>query len=72
MEKYSVLLLLPDFLAKTFGHDTLMDTVEADGVQAAIAAVQKKAAASNSCEDPEAFHPLCVIAGEHEDIKDKP
>ena len=69
--KFTVLLLYPDYLAETFGHATYMTSVTADNVTQAKKLAQEEGAAKNKVENPDDFFVLCVIAGEHDDIKDR-
>ncbi len=69
--KFTVLLLYPDYLAETFGHETYMTSVTADNVTQAKKLAQEEVAAENKVENPDDFFVLCVIAGEHDDIKDR-
>ncbi len=70
MQKFTVLLLYPDYLSSDFGHETFMTTVEAPDPDHAVVTARKEAreANRNQCEG-EDFYCLCVIAGEHNDIK---
>ncbi len=69
--KYTVLLLYPDYMAETFGQETYMTTVTADNVTQAKRLAQEEVAAENKAENPDDFLVLCVLAGEHDDIKDQ-
>lgn len=73
MSTYTVLLLYPDYLADDPG-ETFMGCVQAAGVQEAIKAVQREAYKVNEddASDPDDFLCLCVIEGDHIDIKDRP
>ena len=69
--KYTVLLLYPDYMAETFGQETYMTTVTADNVTQAKRLAQEEVAAENKAENPADFFVLCVLTGEHDDIKDQ-
>jgi hypothetical protein len=79
--RYTVLLLVPDYLANTFGQDTFafLADVEAPGARAEalvrVAVAEARDAALDAFNqdgfDPEeakAFHVLAVYAGHHDDI----
>jgi hypothetical protein len=71
MKKFTVLLLVPDYLAQTYGQDTFFTCVPATGPKQAIAKARFEAAAKRDVADPDDFFPLCVIEGEHRNIKDE-
>ena len=71
MKKYTVLLLLPDYVAATYGQDTFFTCVPAAGVGQAIAKAQCEAAEKNNVTDLGDFFPLCVIEEEHQNIKNE-
>ena len=71
VKKYTILLLLPDCLAATYGQDAFFTCVSAAGVGQAIAKAQLEAAEKNGVSDLDDFFPLCVIEGEHQNIKDE-
>jgi hypothetical protein len=48
-----------------------MTSVTADNVTQAKKLAQEEVAAENKVENPDDFFVLCVIAGEHDDIKDR-
>jgi len=48
LSAYTVLLLRPDYVADTFGHDTFCAHVEAPNVSAAQAAAQREAVVADS------------------------
>ena len=48
-----------------------MTTVTADNVTQAKRLAQEEVAAENKAENPDDFFVLCVLAGEHDDIKDE-
>jgi len=66
---FSVLLLYPDYIAETFGHETFYAFVQASDNLAAIAAAQRQAGIHNrkvygvKCGGD--FHPLLVLKGRH-------
>lgn len=66
--KYTVLLLLPDYMAETFGHDTYLSHVSAADAEAAVATAKKVAAEEFSVDDGDDFHVLLVAAGWVEDL----
>lgn len=75
MRKFTVLLLYPDYLAETFGHDTHLTRIAAESPHAAIGLAQLEArrnanfngAADGSHED---FHCLLCVEGRHFDARD--
>ena len=84
MKKYTVLLLRPDYIADNYGEDTYMDHVNAESVEQAQAAAQKRAAVFD-CPEYDAdnetkqeldlvnhkdYAVLMVIEGHHNDIKE--
>lgn len=73
MNPFTILLLYPDYLATTFGHDTYMTSVQAPTVAAAITKAQADIAIEYNHRGHdvrlEDFHCLCAIAGDHPDIK---
>ena len=73
MREFTVLLLYPDYLANNYGQDTYMTCVNARSVAQAIKKAQKNAATDNETKPgrPEDFYVLCVIAGNHQNIKDQ-
>ncbi len=71
--KFSVLLLYPDYLAETFGHDTYYAQVTGADVPAAIHAAQAQAVDGQQGEcDPADFFPLLVVDGWHTDLAVQP
>lgn len=68
--QYTVLLLLPDFVAETFGHDTYLVHVTADDVPAAIETAQDVAYEAHPASVSGELFPLFVCEGHQHDIKD--
>ena len=70
--KYSVLLLLPDYLAEDFGSDTYLAWVTARNATQAVRTAQDQAADQHQSEGAECnagdYHPLLVAEGEITDI----
>lgn len=66
---FSVLLLYPDYIAETFGHETFYDWVRADDNIHAIAKTQRRAGELNRSQHGVKcgadFHPLLVLRGRH-------
>jgi hypothetical protein len=71
MKKFTVILLYPDYLANTFGHDTYMTCVEADSVELAIFAATSDAIEDNDrmLSEREDWFVIAVIEGDHQDVK---
>lgn len=75
-KKYTVLLLYPDYMAATFGHDTYHVWVEAISPHAAFARAQEACAKVNEWELPEDaqamrdMHLLAIYEGHHKDLSD--
>lgn len=69
--KFSVLLLLPDYIASNFGQDTKLMWVEAESpsLAAYIAQHETALAEEQSAAEAEDFHPLLVLHGWHDDVK---
>lgn len=69
---WTVLLLRPDYIADTYGQDTMLLQVEAATVDSAIEKAQIEAVMSDSPlegGDLEDYYPLLCIRGRHEDLK---
>lgn len=70
--KYTVLLLLPDYMAEDFGTDTYLAWVEARGPTSAVRAAQDQASDQHQKEGAECraadYQPLLVAEGEIYDI----
>lgn len=74
MKSYTVLLLYPDYLAESFGHETYLAHVEARSLRAAIKLAQLQARRAqgyvyDESQSSEDFACLLVIKGHHDDIK---
>jgi hypothetical protein len=74
--RYTVLLLYPDYIASDFGHETYMAWVEAVDITNAIKAAQHEAMRdSGYYTDPgkddflDDFYPLAVFKGYNKDFK---
>lgn len=75
-EPYSVLLLYPDYMSGSFGHDTFWEAVDARTPVEAVHKARKACIETNTtnngdCPIHEAddLHVLLVIKGSHYDIK---
>jgi len=71
MKKFTVLLLVPDYLAQTYGQDTFFTCVPATGPKQAIAQDPVRSRRETRRGRPDDFFLLCVIEGEHRNIKDE-
>jgi len=74
-ERYTVLLLYPDYAANNYGLDTYLAHVEtSDGPQEAVNLAAAMAEADNGglAGKAEDFHCLLCIAGHHEDLGSTP
>lgn len=73
MNPYTVILLYPDYIANTYGHDTYMAEVLAENVDDAITEAWLEACSENVFDEEENpqedWHVVAVIAGHHKDIK---
>ena len=69
--KFSVLLLLPDYIAENFGQETFFDHFEADTAQQAVLVAQAFACDTydQHAQDSIDFFPLLVIHGWHDDVR---
>jgi hypothetical protein len=71
LRPFSVLLLMPDYAAKTYGEDTYYAHVM--GYSPDHAARVAQARATRHCgkkiDDPAHFHPLLVIHGHHDSLE---
>jgi hypothetical protein len=65
--KYTVLLLYPDYVADTFGHETYLAHVEAEDTKEAIDLAQQEIANTIHAERQD-FYPLLVVYGWHDDL----
>lgn len=75
MNRYTVLLLRPDYVANTFGQDTYMTHIEAENIAAAQIAAQEEAVFADRADDYDNIHPddyavLMVVEGHHLDKKE--
>lgn len=73
MNKYTVILLYPDYLADNYGQDIYTDHVEAGSPAEAQAVTQRQLARQHAESDeedtyPEDFYPLAVFEGHHDNI----
>jgi hypothetical protein len=66
-ERFTVLLLRPDYAADTYGHDTYLAYVDADTVEEAITFA--RADLESEVEVPDDLHVLLVARGHIEDVK---
>lgn len=69
MKCFTVLLLLPDYVATEFGHETYLAHVEARHERPAVRQAQLKAALALRVTTPEDFHVLFLCQGHVEDLK---
>lgn len=70
MNKFSVLLLYPDYAAHEFGHDTFLAHVEAVDAANAEKYARNKASRENHMDiEPEDWSCLLVTVGHIEDIR---
>jgi len=65
LKRFSVLLLYPDYMAETFGHDTTFVRVNAEDDIDAVRKAQRKAVRSGECDvgAEDDFYPLLVVRG---------
>ena len=68
MKKYTVILLYPDYLAKNYGQETYMTSVEAETPVQAVAAARAEVGSDEAPEERNDFFVIAVIEGEHSDI----
>lgn len=70
MRRYTVLLLLPDYLASEFGHDTHLVWTKAKNRASAIREAQKFAAKESEALEasPDDYHPLFVCYGHQDNL----
>ena len=75
MNKYTVLLLRPDYMADEFGKDTYLAHVMADGAEQAQVLAQVAAWIANNEDNDDAdpadqldYHVLFVALGHHENL----
>ena len=71
MKKWTVLLLRPDYLAATFGHDTFCAHVYGKTSAEALAAARNEAiAADHTTSGAEDYYCLLCIRGHHKSYVD--
>jgi len=71
MKKWTVLLLRPDYLAATFGHDTFCAFVEAETPAQALVAARNAAIVADENPDGAAdYYCLLCIRGFHQSYED--
>lgn len=68
---YTVLLLVPDYVATEFGHETYLAHVAADTPAKALVKAQWLAANAIHDVGPDDFHVLFMCRGHADDIKDR-
>ena len=70
MKKYTVLLLVPDYFAETFGQDTYHDWVEAASPTGAVYKARDNAWDTHKCMhcNKADYYPLAVYEGWHKEI----
>ena len=71
MNKYSVLLLYPDYIAEDYGQVTYLAHVEAEDHRIAIIQAQREASLAqgdNEEDVGEDFYPLLCIEGHHDNL----
>jgi len=68
MNKYTVILLRPDYIADTFGHDTYIAHVTASDADNAVLSAQLDVfgADGERADDRRDYHPLAVFRGHHD------
>lgn len=68
MNKYTVILLRPDYIADTFGHDTYIAHVTASDADNAVLSAQLDVfgADGEQADDYRDYHPLAVFRGHHD------
>lgn len=60
---YTVLLLRPDYVAETFGHDTFCTHVMGETPASALIAARKEACSADESDNPEDYHCLFCVDG---------
>ena len=78
LKPYTVLLLYPDYISDSFGHETYQAWVKvAGGLKSAVRAAQQEAAKANAKhvnakngEGPKDFFCLAIYAGHQVDLSD--
>lgn len=81
MRTFTIVLLYPDTVASTFGHDTYITAIRADNVPQAIQLAKIEACSNTPAEvdemdpqdsqDVEAMHVLAVFEGDLADIQNQ-
>lgn len=70
MNKYTVILLRPDYIADTFGYDVYIDHVVANDADADGAVLSAQldvfSADGDIADDHLDYHPLAVFRGHHD------
>ena len=68
MNKYTVILLRPDYIADTFGHDVYIDHVVANDADGAVLSAQLDVFSvdGDQADDHRDYHPLAVFRGHHD------
>lgn len=71
MNKYTVILLRPDYIADTFGHDIYIAHVTASDADNAVLSAQLDVFGADGvrADDPSDYHPLAVFVG-HRDAQE--
>jgi len=67
MKPFTVLLLYPDYIAGSFGHDTVLEYCQALNPKKAIRAVQEQFAKIHNT-DPNDWYCLACFKGKHFDL----
>ena len=70
MKPYTILLLRPDYVAATFGHDTFCAHVEGPTADAALAEARAAACEADEQETPEDYYCLFCTDGHVKDYQD--
>jgi hypothetical protein len=68
--KYTVILLLPDYVADVFGQDTYLAHVDAPNAPRAVALGQHEACAADGNDVVTDYYPLAVFAGHLDDLSE--
>ena len=74
MNKYTVILLRPDYIADTFGHDIYIAHVTASDADNAVLSAQLDVFGADGvrADDPRDYHPLAVFVGHRDAQEIKP
>jgi len=70
MKPYTILLLRPDYIASTFGHDTFCTHVEGETATDALIAARKAACEADKSDRPEDYYCLFCTDGHVIDHQD--